>query len=365
MNVVSIFGDGVDFQRLCRPQITNRRCKADAALIADVISALKSCHGQGVSRVQSNHEPADHGGGIDAARATFGGAASDWIDLSTGINPVPYPVPEIPPQDWMRLPDLGAQTALNDAARAFWNVPEGADVLAAPGASALIARIPALAPAGRVKIETPTYNEHGRAFLAEGWALSDEAPDAAVVVHPNNPDGRMFAAPTTRLSVIDESFCDVTPGASLITHATRPGVIVLKGFGKFWGLAGLRLGFAMGDPALIARLRQMMGPWPVSGPALTIATRALQDHDWTTATRHRLAIDARRLDDLLTQVGAGVVGGTDLFRLYDVGDAAEWQTRLAKRQIWSRIFPYSSRWLRLGLPGQPADWSRLQEALRS
>jgi cobalamin biosynthetic protein CobC len=163
--------------------------------------------------------------------------------------------------------------------------------------------------------------------------------------------------------VIDESFCDVMPGASLIHMADRPGVIVLKSFGKFWGLAGLRLGFAIAQPDTIDRLAEMIGPWAVSGPALTTGTRALQDQTWAEATRDRLARDTDRLDAMMTGAGARVVGGTTLFRLYDVGDAAQWQDRLARHHIWSRIFPYSDRWLRLGLPGPAAHWDRLQEAL--
>lgn len=317
----------------------------------------------GVSRVADIGAKPDHGGGVDAAQAQWGGHRADWIDLSTGINPCPYPIGALPSQAWNTLPDSAAQSALENAARLFWRVPEGAAVLAAPGCSALIARIPALAPPGRVSIPAPTYNEHGRAFLAEGWTLAEQMADAAVIVHPNNPDGRLFTPPTTPLTVIDESFCDVCPDESLIAHATRPGVIVLKGFGKFWGLAGLRLGFAIGDPALIGRLAQMMGPWPVSGPALAIGTAALHDEGWAIETRIRLAADAKRLDGLLQAAGARVLGGTSLFRLYDTEDAARWQDRLARHQIWTRIFPYSSGWLRLGLPGGAADWDRLERAL--
>lgn len=324
-----------------------------------------------MSRVaQANQQP-DHGGGVDAAAARWGGPRASWIDLSTGINPLPYPVPALPAQAWAALPDQAAQTALVTAARQFWQVPADAAVLAAPGCSALIARIPALAPAARVSIAGPTYNEHGRAFAAAGWqAVSGPAKvagaaaiEAAVIVHPNNPDGRFFDAPQAALTVIDESFCDVAPEASLISHATRPGVIVLKSFGKFWGLAGLRLGFAIGDPALIGPLAQMMGPWPVSGPALHIGTQALNDTAWAAATRSRLASDAARLDALMAGAGVSLVGGTTLFRLYDTEDAAQWQDRLARHQIWTRIFPYSQRWLRLGLPGPQADWARLTAAL--
>lgn len=317
-----------------------------------------------MSRVQRGENGPDHGGGVDAAAARWGGARDGWIDLSTGINPLPYPLPDIPARAWASLPDTGAEAALEAAARAFWRVPEGAAVLAAPGASALIARIPLLAAPGRVRIAAPTYNEHGRAFDAAGWNRVDGEAEAAVVVHPNNPDGRFFALPDAPLAVIDESFCDISPEASLIAHATRPGVIVLKSFGKFWGLAGLRLGFAIGDPALLARLAQMMGPWPVSGPALAIGAAALRDVHWAEATRARLARDAARLDALMQAAGAGLVGGTPLFRLYDTEDAALWQDRLARHRIWTRIFPYSARWLRLGLPGGAEDWARLEAALR-
>ncbi|WGH79416.1 pyridoxal phosphate-dependent class II aminotransferase [Jannaschia sp. GRR-S6-38] len=301
----------------------------------------------------------DHGGGLDAARARWGG--TDWIDLSTGINPDPYPRPDLPDRAWTALPDRDAEAALEHAARVFWRVPPAAAILAAPGASALIAKLPALAPGGRVAIPGPTYNEHAAAFRAHGFALAGTA-EARVLVHPNNPDGRLWsAADLTPFTVVDESFCDVTPDASLVAEAARPGVIVLKSFGKFWGLAGLRLGFAIGHPETLAPLAEALGPWPVSGPALAIGAAALSDPDWAARTRARLRSDAARLDALMALHGRPV-GGTDLFRLYDVGDARALQDRLARHAIWSRIFPYSDSWLRLGLP--PArGWDRLEAAL--
>lgn len=308
----------------------------------------------------------DHGGGVDAAAAAYGGARDGWIDLSTGINPVPYPLPDFKARDWQALPDRNAEKALVRAARQFWRVPDAAAVLAAPGASSLIARIPALKGPQKVWIPAPTYNEHGRAFAAAGWDVSAEkVGEAQVLVHPNNPDGRVWLASdaTADLCIIDESFCDVMPAESLIARSARPGVIVLKSFGKFWGLGGVRLGFAFGDPVLLATLAQMLGPWPVSGPALRVGAVALQDIVWSEAARVRLAADALRLDALITSVGPGLVGGTSLFRLYDTDDAVRWQARLARHRIWSRIFPYSNRWLRLGLPGCPADWARLADAL--
>ena len=316
-------------------------------------------------------ERPDHGGGLDAAVIRFGGERSDWIDLSTGINPQPYPMPMLSPGAWTALPDEGAEAALCQAARRCWMVPDGAAVLAAPGASALIARIPWLAPAGRVTIPGPTYNEHARAFALAGWQVEPSGPAIAkVVVNPNNPDGRQWSAAEAfdglargGVLVVDESFADTCPAASLIELAARPGVIVLKSFGKFWGLAGLRLGFAIGDPALITRLGEMLGPWPVSGPALSVGAQALSDAEWARTSRARLSAYANRLDRLMAAKGATPLGGTDLFRLYDTTAAADWQMRLASARIWTRVFPYSTGWLRLGLPGTPVSWARLEAAL--
>lgn len=313
----------------------------------------------------------DHGGGVDAAAAQYGGARGTWIDLSTGINPIPWPVPAFPAQAWTALPDEAAQKRLLAAARSFWKVPDQAVILAAPGASALIARMPAIAPAGSVAIPGPTYNEHARAFRAAGRRVTeDPGAEIRVIVHPNNPDGRLWPAPQGGFTVIDESFCDVTPGESHIALAARPGCIILKSFGKFWGLAGLRLGFAIGHPETLCPPGQpgmaaLLGPWPVSGPALEIGAAALSDTAWAETARQRLARDGARLDGLMLGRGARPAGGTSLFRLYDVPDAAAWQAALARRQIWTRIFPYSATWLRLGLPGGETDWARLAAALET
>ena len=308
--------------------------------------------------------PRDHGGGLDAAMARFGGTRAGWLDLSTGINPVPYPVGAVSDIAWNALPDRDAQNGLLEAARQFWNVPDGADIIAAHGASALIARMPALAAPGIVDIPTPTYNEHAAAFTAQSWQLGETAPSARVLVHPNNPTGHLWSQAdlTAPLTVIDESFCDVTPDHSLIDHADQPGRVVLKSFGKFWGLAGLRLGFAIAHPDTIQRLTDLTGPWAVSGPALEIGTRALSDHEWANTTRNRLSDDTRRLDTLMAGKGAALVGGTTLFRLYEVNDAQAWQDKLARAHIWSRIFPYSKTFLRLGLPA-PDRWDQLDAAL--
>jgi cobalamin biosynthetic protein CobC len=164
------------------------------------------------------------------------------------------------------------------------------------------------------------------------------------------------------LTVLDESFCDVAPDKSHISHAGQKGTLILKSFGKFWGLAGLRLGFAIGDPALIDKLRETLGPWQISGPALETGIAALRDPDWAIATRARVRRDATHLDALMANAGARNLAGTGLFQLYHVNDAAAWQRRLAHHKILSRIFPYSPHWLRLGLPA-PDRWHQLENAL--
>ncbi len=317
-------------------------------------------------------EPRDHGGGLDDAVALYGGTRTDWLDLSTGINPHAYPVPDIPVHAWTALPDRHAAERLERAARAFWSVPDAAAVLAAPGASALIANIPQLAPAARVRIPARTYNEHEASFAAADWQVLRADPDgdlaeARVVVHPNNPTGHMFSGqdePEARpLLVIDESFADVILANSRVADfAIRPGTLILKSLGKFWGLPGVRLGFAIGDPALIAALKDRLGPWPVSGVAQHVGAVALEDMVWANETRQVLSVECARLDALMQSKGAELIGGTVLFRLFKVDAAAAWQERLARGRVWSRVFPYAPTWLRLGLP--PATgWAQLEAAL--
>ncbi len=310
--------------------------------------------------------PREHGGGIDAAAARYGGAREHWLDLSTGINPQPYPVGHLPAA-WTDLPDEGAEARLLEAARSFWGVPGGADIVAAPGASALIARMPLMVEGRRAVVPGPTYNEHAAAFRAAGWAVAEVGEaEVRVAVHPNNPDGRRLPERDIggrALTVIDESFCDTCPEASHVARAGAHGTVVLKSFGKFWGLAGLRLGAMIGPPALCARMRAALGPWAVSGPALEIGARALEDRSWAETTRKRLARDAARLDAMLEAKGARVVGGTTLFRTCEVPDACALHERLAQARIWTRVFPYSATWIRFGLPGGEDEWRRLWEAL--
>ncbi len=317
----------------------------------------------------------DHGGNLDWAINRYGGAPEDWIDLSTGINRVPYPLPPIPPEAWSTLPTRAAMAALCKAAAEAYGT--NAAILPVAGAQAAIQMIPRLIPPGRARVLAPTYNEHAAALRSAGWQVEEVAEmaalagaDLAVVVNPNNPDGQTFApdamtalaARVGRL-VVDESFADPVPDLSLASQAGRGGLTVLRSFGKFYGLAGLRLGFIVGADGDIAALRDMAGPWPVSGVAITVGRAALDDRGWAAATTARLAAETKRLDALADRAGWRTVGGAHLFRLYETGNAPEARDRLAEARIWSRMFPYSPGWLRLGLPGTEAEWARLGEAM--
>jgi len=317
----------------------------------------------------------DHGGNLDLACARFGGRVEEWIDLSTGINRQAYPVGDLPQRVWTALPSRAEIEALHEAARQAYGT--SGPLLAVAGAQAAIQMLPHLASPGRARIIAPTYNEYAPLLAAAGWQVEGAVDldalagaDLAVVVNPNNPDGRQYerrellalASRVSRL-VVDESFADAAPGVSVAVEAGRPGLIVLRSFGKFYGLAGLRLGFVLGSEMDVAALAGMAEPWPVSGAAIEIGRRALLDRAWADATRARLARDTARLDALAQGAGWKLVGGTPLFRLYETADAGAAQERLAQAKIWSRIFSGKPGWLRLGLPGDETEWSRLAAAL--
>ncbi|MEM6848898.1 MAG: aminotransferase class I/II-fold pyridoxal phosphate-dependent enzyme [Pseudomonadota bacterium] len=299
-----------------------------------------------------------------------------WLDLSTGVNPTAYPL-AIDPALLARLPRRADLARLLTAARRAYRVPDTWSIIAAPGTHALIAAI-ARQRSGRTAVVSPTYGEHGAVFRRTTQVERVAEPaegagaDTLVVVNPNNPDGRQFvdltkvcveraAAARDCLTVIDEAFADLVPPLSVIPGGP-PQTLVLRSVGKFYGLGGLRLAFAAGDPELIAPIEEAIGPWPVSGPALAVSA-ALGDDVWASAMRRELSAQRVALDDTLTEAGWTVTGGTDLFRLIDAPNARELHNHLAAHHIWTRVFDYNPRWFRLGLPG--ADLPRLAGALKS
>jgi cobalamin biosynthetic protein CobC len=324
-----------------------------------------------------------HGGDLSEAMARYGGPIEAWLDLSTGINPLPWPVPaELVQAALHRLPSKADETALIQTARVAYRVPPGADIAIAPGTQALIQWLPHLAAAGAVAIVGPTYSEHAIAWSHGGREVMTcedirKMPAQArhaVIVNPNNPDGRTVpidviadAAGTLRQRggwlVVDEAFVDVEPGLSAAALCAELPVLILRSFGKFYGLPGIRLGLAIAAPATIQKIRSALGPWAVSGPALSIGAAALRDESWATNTRKSLREKAARLDALLRPAGCEVVGGTTLFRLIRHADAMALHERLARQHIWCRKFDWANDLLRFGLPANDTGFERISKAL--
>jgi cobalamin biosynthesis protein CobC len=323
----------------------------------------------------------DHGGDLTAARSMFPDAPEPLIDLSTGINPISYPTPSLSPDVFARLPEPAALDRLCQVAARAYAAPSARHVVAAPGAQIFLPLAAALVPPGRAVVLGPTYSEHARAAVLAGHRVVETAEiarladaDLAVVVNPNNPDGRVVPVETLYslaralasrggLLVVDEAFMDVGPPGASLAGRVDAGVIVLRSFGKFFGLAGLRLGFAISAPERAARLRAQLGPWPVAGPAIAIGTRALADTQWIEMTRSSVIVAAHRLDGLLIGAGLEIAGGTSLYRLVRTNRAASVFEHLGRAGILVRRFVDTPTRLRFGLPGPEWAWNRFTAAL--
>ena len=323
-----------------------------------------------------------HGGGIAAAAARFGGRPEDWLDLSTGINPNPVALPPVDIAAWHRLPDRHRQDAARDAAARYYGAVK-AQPLPVPGTQSVIQLLPRLVATGRrAAVLVPTYGEYARVLGNAGVAVDcvgslDAVTDAhglVVVVNPNNPDGRLFpretllvlharVAATGGLLVVDEAFGDMRPEACIAPLAgdDMPGLMVFRSFGKFFGLAGLRLGFVIGETAVLDRIEDGLGPWAVSGPALTMATTLMASD--TSVIRRDIAQRKAALDMALAAAGLAVAGGTGLFSLVDHAEAAAIHEGLCRHRILVRPFDYDPRWLRFGLAPDAASDARLAAAL--
>ena len=317
----------------------------------------------------------EHGGRLIAAARRYGILLDDWLDLSTGINPLGWPVPPIPPELWARLPQ--EDDGLAEAACRYYGA---ARLLPVAGTQAAIQALPALRPPGRVGVAHPAYAEHAHAWRRAGhevvvWAGDSglDGLDVLVLVHPNNPTGARFSAAQlldwhARLAarggwlVLDEAFLDATPEASLAPYCERRGLIVMRSLGKFFGLPGARVGFVVAASELLKALEEALGPWTVTGPSRWVARQALADEGWQAAERTRLAAAGERLARLLGEHGLTPSGGTALFQWLETPDAAAIHHGLARRGILTRRFD-SPQSLRFGLPGVEANWKRLAQGL--
>ncbi len=326
--------------------------------------------------------PVYHGGDLAQVRARFPDAPQPWIDLSTGIAPRAYPLPAIAADAWTRLPESRDVAALEAVAAAAFGVHDPAGVAATPGTQALIQMLPRLLGGASVGILGFTYQEHARVWREAGRTvevverLEDLARfDVGLLVNPNNPDGRLVAPERLaalaldmraagRRLIVDEAFVEMMgEGASLAPRLPIGGAIVLRSFGKTWGLAGVRLGFCLGDAAFAAEVRRAFGLWAVGGPAIAVGRAALADRAWLDDARRRSVAEAQRLDEILAAAGCRILGGTPLFRLVAHPAAAALADRLAAAGIHVRRFPDAPERLRFGLPAGEGERNRLAAAL--
>lgn len=320
----------------------------------------------------------EHGGRLRAAARQFEIPLADWLDLSTGIAPYGFDLPSVPGEAWLRLPEV--EDELDAVARDHYGV---ASLLPVAGSQAAIQALPRLRRRSQVGIVSPCYGEHAEAWRREGHRLSEFSEgsvpraldhlDVLVVVNPNNPTGRLLSPGQlldwhARLEerggwlVVDEAFMDATPEHSLAVHSQLPGLIVLRSFGKFFAMAGARLGFVLAEADLLQALDRMLGPWSVAGPSRFLGRALLADSAGQQRQRQRLLADTERLAQLLASQGLAPTGGCALFQWVVTEEANMLHEFLGCQGILVRRFRYPSS-LRFGLPPDEAGWARLARAL--
>ncbi|MFN3609316.1 MAG: threonine-phosphate decarboxylase CobD [Hyphomonas sp.] len=322
-----------------------------------------------------------HGGALDCLKTLYPQAPEPWIDLSTGLNPHPYPIAPLPPEIFAHLPSQNRYQACHGSLARYYGAPPESLMLV-PGTELLIRLLPQLLQIQTVAIADPTYGDHQSCWQRAGAKITLMADptllagkvDAIVLCNPNNPDGRTWSpesledcrvqqAASQGWLIVDEAYADLVPSLSLAARGGEAGLIVLRSFGKFFGLAGLRLGALIGPAAVLTAARDLLGVWPVSGPALHVAKLAADDPVWPEMTRKCLELSRSVIDKTLTDAGLTVRGGTSLFCYVEVPDAHTLWHRLAGQGVYTRRFAWSDRHLRIGLPADDAGLSRLAGAL--
>ena len=330
-----------------------------------------------------------HGGDIKNAMALareFGfeaGNLSSWMDFSTGINPRPYPLPQLDPSLWHALPNQDLHEKLIDAAIKYYRAPSSDHLLAASGSALLIQLLPNLFDGEAVSIVSPTYGDHAAAWQRNTRSCSligsvdDHDEGILVLTNPNNPDGRKYtvdelqglAEKQTRADswlIVDEAFADLFQGEKPTTDLVEnSNIIILKSIGKFFGLAGVRLGFIIAPPTIIDAMKGQLGSWPVSGPALEIGFQALSNIAWQNETRDFLRTQTDAVLEIFRHASIPVVGGTDLFTLVDQSAKPSLFKELLRAKIYVRSFDYNADWLRVGLPANDEELARLKLAVTS
>lgn len=332
-----------------------------------------------------------HGGNLDYALKRYGGEAQDWLDLSTGVSPWPYPTDSIDPQSWRDLPSPPHR--LITAAARYYGCEED-KVCLSPGTQLAIRLLPTLlSEPQNVAVPTIGYQEHSYAWQRAGHKIHyyeslealeqlahEQAVDSAVVINPNNPTCELTPENTLKqlakklrgLLVVDEAFADYQPTQSLVASSSLDNIIVLRSIGKFFGLAGARVGFLISQSSVNKELDALFQPWSVNGPAQVITMRALDDKKWQQAQISRITEQRQLLDDLVSQLNC--VSSIDGMRHKSHGlfttlfgnasSLSELHLGLAEQKIWTRLGdPDQDRnWLRLSLPGD--QFQRLADTFK-
>ena len=322
----------------------------------------------------------EHGGNLHAASQKYDIPVTAWLDLSTGINPNGWPVPtSFPAELWSQLPhqDDGLVTAAQD----YYQCES---LIAVAGSQAAIQALPYLRGKSRVGIMTPAYAEHAYAWQQAGHEVikldidtitnAIAQLDVLVIINPNNPSAEQFSSEQLiswhqQLAgkggwlIVDEAFIDSESDQSLAKHCPLEGLIVLRSLGKFFGLAGLRVGFVLAETTFLKQLADRLGPWPIAHASRYIAQLALQDKTWQQQCCHKLSEQGQRLQQLLNKVGLAPDGSCTLFQWLKTEKAEAIHHSLAQQGILTRLFNTPAS-LRFGLPKTEDDWQQLETALQ-
>jgi cobalamin biosynthetic protein CobC len=322
-----------------------------------------------------------HGGRLREATAAYPDVRGPWLDLSTGINPEPWPGARASTEALRTLPDPAALVELESVAARAFGVADPARAVAVAGADAVLRLLPFLLREGDVALAAPIYGGHAQAWAGRAPLLVTSIDDrraveagVLVLANPNNPDGRQVGREALsalarkrsalgRWTIIDEAFVEVTPHLS-VADLEIERLIVLRSFGKFYGLPGARLGFVICDNVLAGQLRALLGDWPVCADALALGLGAYADDAWRATTAACLATQARNVDAVLSSAGLAVVGGCDLFRWVEAPDAHRLFVGLCRQGVLTRPFAEHPTRLRFGIPSRQ-NLDRLREALQA
>ncbi|MEZ8096230.1 threonine-phosphate decarboxylase CobD [Photobacterium swingsii] len=355
----------------------------------------------------------NHGGKLREYASLYQRPLEEWIDLSTGVSPWTYPIGQIPAHVWNRLPE--DDDGLMEVAQQYYGCES---LLPVAGSQAAIMALPRVILSSLIEsdcegegsckkdiqIALPQvgYKEHEQAwrkavlqFPTARISLSfysDEpntemlmTADVLMVINPNNPTGHYVPANKLHLwqqvlaqrggwLVVDEAFMDLTPEHSLLhsnASAETPlnNCVVLRSVGKFFGLAGARVGFVIAQPKVLDQLQALLGPWTVAGPSRYVLQQALVDTSWQQQTRKRISVMADKLHQVLSlhfsnKDNAAEVRMTSgiLFHTVQMPHAAWWHQALAKQGVLVRLCDEKHA-IRFGLPHNDADLQRVNTVL--